>query len=502
MRSHRRNQTSHNIFPLKIKQLARMMKQNGKPLSDDIHFTIYEHQEKKIAVFYISYLIDTQQRDEFLLNPLLNKDTSWTNESLLNEIPLDEGKTCQTIDGIIENLLTGHICTYIEQEKDVVIFPLQHFEERALEKAETESIILGSQISFTESLSTNLNVIRTNIRSPDLVTEKITVGERFPTEVRLVYIQSLANARDVNTMRQRISDLKVDQIEDATVLKQYIEDDSMNIFPQFYSTELPDRFIYTITKGKIGVLVDQSTTGFIAPSTLFSFFESTEDLYMRWHTGSFLRLVRLVAMFLAIVVTPLYVAVVTFQYEILPTELLVSIGRSRAAVPFPPIIEALLLELIIELLREAGARLPTKVGQTMGIVGGLIIGEASVQAGLTSNILIIVVAMSALATFTTPSYLMGTSLRIIRFPLILLAGLYGLIGLMFGVSLIFIHLLRLTTLGRPYLAPLYPFEWKDLNKVFFRLPFQWQNMRARILLPKDLKRFSKINAEAKKDIDE
>src|SRR5690625_1496934 len=461
MSSSHRNQTSKNIFPLKINQLLRTMKQNFKYLFDDLHFTIYEHQDKRIAVFYISYLVDTNKLEEFILTPLLNKDTSWTNDSLLNEIPLDEGTTVKTIEEMIENLLTGNVYTYIEQEKEVVLFPVENIEERSLEKAETESIIIGSQIAFTESLSTNLNLIRTNINSPDLVTEKIMVGERFPKEVRIVYFNSLANSSDVNTIRQRISDLIVDQFEDVNVLNQYIEDDSMYIFPQFYSTELPDRFVYTITKGKIGVLVDQSTTGFIAPSTLFSFFESTEDLYMRWHTGSFLRLVRLVAMFLAIVVTPLYVAVVTFQYEILPTELLVSIGRSRAAVPFPPIIEALLLELIIELLREAGARLPTKVGQTMGIVGGLIIGEASVQAGLTSNILIIVVAMSALATFTTPSYLMGTSLRIIRFPLILLAGLYGLIGLMFGVSLIFIHLLRLTTLGRPYLAPLYPFRSEE-----------------------------------------
>jgi len=502
MSSSRRNQTSHNIFPLKIKQLERMMKRNGNHLSDDLHFSIYQHQNKQIAVFYIPYLIDPQKRDEFLLTPLLNNETAWTNESLLNTIPLEEGKETHTIEGITENLLTGHICTYIEQEKEGILFPLQHIEERSLEKAETESIILGSQVAFTESLSTNLNVVRTNINSPDLVMEKIMVGERFPTEVRIIYIKSLANSSDINTMRQRIADLKVDQIEDSTVLKQYIEDNSMNIFPQFYSTELPDRFTYTVTKGKVGVLVNNSTTGFIGPSTLFSFFESTEDLYMRWHTGSFLRIIRFIAMFLAIIITPSYVAIVTYQYEILPTELLVSIGRSRAAVPFPPVIEALLLELIIELLREAGARLPAKVGQTMGIVGGIIIGEASVQAGLTSNILIIVVAMSALATFTTPSYLMGTSLRIIRFPLIILAGLYGLIGLMFGLCFIIIHLLRLTTLGRPYLSPLYPFEWKDFNKSFFRLPFQWQNKRARILRVKDLQRFSKVRATIKKDIDE
>lgn len=223
---------------------------------------------------------------------------------------------------------------------------------------------------------------------------------------------------------------------------------------------------------------------------------------MRWQSGSFLRLLRFAAMFFSILITPTYVAALTYQYAIIPTQILISIGQSRATVPFPPIFEALLLEFLLELLREAGVRLPTKVGQTMGIVGGIVIGQAAVQAGLTSNILIIVVSMSALASFTTPSYLFGTTIRLIRFPLIILAGFLGLIGIVFGLSFLLIHALRLTSLGRPYLIPIYPLRLKDFNKVLFRTPFNHTSKRAGAYRPKILRRFSKKDANQIRDIDE
>ncbi|MBW9234449.1 spore germination protein, partial [Leptospira santarosai] len=183
------------------------------------------------------------------------------------------------------------------------------------------------------------------------------------------------------------------------------------------------------------------------------FFQSREDQNLRWPIASFLRILRFSAVFLSIYLTPMYVAALTFHYEIIPQSLLVPLSESRALVPFPPIIEALLLELIIELLREAGARLPTKVGQTIGIVGGIVIGTAAVQAGITSNILIIIVALSALASFTTPSYMMGNVIRVIRFPLILLAGFWGFYGIMLGFCFVLIHLIRQSSLGSPYTAP-------------------------------------------------
>ena len=502
MRKNRRSsKKTDNIFPINIDELEKLLQKEFKN-NPDLSFSKYEHQGKRIAVFCIPYLVEPTMLEESLLKPLLNKDVSWTSQKLVNEIPLGDSSTIDSLSKILETLVFGAVFIYIEQEDSVVSYILLNKEKRSLDKAETESLVLGPKIAFTESLITNLNIVRWRIRSKDLVMEEVKVGNTLPREVRIVYMKSIANETDVNTMRQRLMDLDVDEIEDSAVLQQYIEDDSLSIFPQFDSTELPDRFTYSVSQGKIGVLVENSPTGFIAPSSLFSFLESTEDLYMRWGAGSFLRFIRFIAMFFSIIITPAYVAAVTYQFGIIPTQLLISIGQSRAAVPFSPIFEALLLEFLIELLREAGARLPTKVGQTMGIVGGIVIGQAAVDAGLTSNILIIFVAMSALASFTSPSYLLGTTIRVVRFPLIILAGTLGLIGIVFGLSLLVIHLIRLTSLGRPYLTPLYPFQWRDMDKVFFRLPIYITNKRAKSYQPKKLIRFSGKEASKKRDIDE
>lgn len=497
------NQKTKTVFPLKADELEILVKSTFEYNSDeDLIFSTYDHQGKKIVVFGISYLMDTVKLESSLLDSLLSHTEAWTSQSLLNDIPLGDGSTTTLFKEILDQLLTGNIFVYIEEEQEIVYYPLYKEEKRSIEKSETESIIVGPQLAFTESLSTNLNILRQLTKSPDLVLEKLIVGKKIPREVRLVYLKSTANEADVNTMRQRILDLEVDELEDSNSLKQYIEDSPRSIFPQFYVTELPNRLSYTIQEGKIGVLVENSPLSFIGPSTFFSFFESMEDIYMNWVVGSFLRLLRMFATVAALLLTPLYVAIVTFQYELIPTQLLISIGQSRSSVPFPPIIEAILLELLIELLREAGARLPTKVGQTMGIVGGIVIGTAAVQAGLTSNILIIVVAMSALASFTTPSYLMGTSFRVLRFPMILLAGLYGLIGMMFGICFLLIHLLKLTSLGRPYLTPVYPLKLKDFNKVFFRSPPNRNFNRATMYRQSDPVRYSKKEAMKKRDIDE
>lgn len=497
-----RHQQDNHIFPLKIRELESIIKSKFKKNPDDLLFSTYEHQGEKIAIFCLPYLVDENKLEQNLLRTLLNKAEPWTNEKILNEIPLGKSSVTDSFQEVLNKLVLGEAFIYHEMEKSIISYNIQKSAERSIEKAEIETVILGPQIAFTEALETNLNLLRQSVVSPNLVFEKITVGNKIPREVRLVYLDSIANDTDINTMRQRLQDLDIDEVEDVSVLKQYVEDSSTNLFPQYYSTELPDRVSYVIKKGKIAVLMEDSPEAFIAPSTFFSFLESTEDLYMRWNVGSLLRFLRMFAMFISISITSFYVAAVTYQYELIPTELLVTLGKSRSEVPFPPVIEALLIEFLVELIREAGARLPTKVGQTIGIVGGIIIGESAVQAGLASNILIIAVAMSALASYTTPNYLMATSLRIIRFPMILLAATYGIVGIMFGFCFIIIHLLRLTSLDRPYLSPLYPLQIQDFNKVFYHLPRQFQNKRAKLLQTKKPVRYARHKAKEKKDIDE
>lgn len=493
-----------SIFPIKIKTLEQLLSDKFEN-NPDLKFSRYKVSNKEVAVFFIDYQVDMTMFQHALMDPLINfeiNNQKLTNENLLNELPLNSGGTVEFLETILEDLIIGKVFIYIEGENSVLAYLMPLKESRSLEKSETESLVLGPRISFTESLSKNLNIIRWLIKSPDLVLEKFEIGKVSPKDVRLVYLKSIANEDDVQTMRQRLIELDVDQVEDAIVLKQFMEDSQTNVFPQFDITERPDRFTYNILQGKLGVLVENSPSGFTAPATIFSFLESTEDLYMRWQGGTFYRLLRFFAMFFSIIIAPTYVAALTYQYAIIPTQLLISIGQSRASVPFPPIFEVLLLEFMLELLREAGARLPTKVGQTMGIVGGIVIGQAAVEAGLTSNILIILVAMSALASFVTPNYLFGTSIRLVRFPLILLAALFGLIGIVFGITLLIIHVTRLTSLGRPYLAPLYPLQLKDFNKVFFRTPFNLTDKRARVYRPKILKRYSKEDAKKMRDIDE
>ncbi len=497
------NKKETDIFPIKLDKLEKILKRefNNDP---DLKFNQYTVGDKRVAVFFIDYQIDSDQVQKGLLTPLVHfdrKQLKLSIKNLQNNLPLSTGSTIDKLEMILSKLIIGEVFIYIEGDNETLsyLFPIK--ESRSLEKAETESLVLGPKISFTESLAKNMNIVRWRIKSPDLIFEEFKIGTLSPKDVRLVYMKNLANDDDIQTMRQRLQELDVDEVEDAIVLKQYLEDSQTNLFPQFDITERPDRFTYGVTKGKVGILVENSPSGFIAPATMFSFLESTEDLYMRWQAGTFLRILRFLAMFFSILVTPTYVAALTYQYAIIPTQILISIGQSRAAVPFPPLFEAILLELILELLREAGARLPTKVGQTMGIVGGVVIGTAAVEAGLTSNILIIVVAMSALASFTTPSYLFGTTIRLIRFPLIILAGLFGLLGIVFGLALIIIHAVRLTSLGRPYLTPIYPLQIKDFNKILFRTPFNHTSKRAKSYRPKSIRRYSKEDANKTRDID-
>ena len=292
----RRRQWKKSIFPLQIDKLERILKSKFDS-NNDLLFSTFNVQGKNVAVFYISYVVESQKLENSLLEPLLSAKEPWTTEDILNEIPLETGSTETTLDEILEKIIHGSVFVYVEGEKEIVSYILLKKDKRSLEKAETESLVLGPKLSFTESIITNLNIVRWRIRSTDLVIEEFKVGKKVPRDVRLVYMKSAANEEDVQTMRQRLKELDVDEIEDSVVLKQYLEDDQLNLFPQFESTELPDKFSYAVTKGRLGVLVENSPTGIIAPSNLFTFLESTEDLYMRWHTGSFLRLLRIIAIF-------------------------------------------------------------------------------------------------------------------------------------------------------------------------------------------------------------
>ncbi|MBV6685816.1 spore germination protein [Bacillus sp. JRC01] len=472
---------------------------NGRiQTSSDLVLRQVVKSSQAFTIAYLEDLIDSEALHSHILRPLEDWPDPLSDEEVRNVISIGGLTTTDSIEDAVSHLLNGAAIVFQEESQYATIADISDPGTRSLEKAETESLVFGPKISFTESISKNLNLVRANVNDPNLCVETFEVGDRLKRKVQMVYIRDLADEENVNTFRQRIRDIEVDSILDSTVLTQMIEDNSYTFFPQFLTTELPDRVSVSLLHGKVGVLVDRSPTVIIGPSTFLSFFESTEDIYLRWNMGTFLRIVRFIAIFFSILLTPAYVAVITYHYEVIPSALLVSLGQSRSNVPFPPVFEALLLEFIIELLREAGARLPTKVGQTMGIVGGIVIGQASVEAGFTSNILIIIIAISALGSFTAPSYAIGTAVRVIRFPLIIMAGLYGGLGMMFCFCFLLIHLLRLTTLGRPYLSPAYPFRYQDLKYSLFRLPYQFLSKRPITNHPSDAGRIPEEKIKHKK----
>jgi len=441
-----------------------------------------------LTLIYIDNLVDDQTLNNDIIANLLNNPQE-TPEAIEMTISIPEIVKSNLLQETVESMINGSVVIHKDGYPQVLIGNIATRESRALSAPENESQVIGTQVGFNESLTTNISLIRRYIVSPNLCNEKLKIGTRTNTSVSLLYMNGIANEQMVNTLRQRITDLYIDELLDSAVLAEMIDDNSLSVFPQMLLTERPDRFCDAILDGKMGVIVDGSSMAIICPQAFTEFFRSQEDQNLRWQIATFLRLLRLAAFFLSVYLTPFYVAAVTFHYEVIPQAFLVPLSESRALVPFPPIFEALLLEFIIELLREAGARLPTKIGQTIGIVGGIVIGTAAVQAGITSNILLIIIALSALASFTSPSYMMGNVIRLIRFPIIILAGFWGFYGIMLAFCFILIHLLRQTSLGAPYMSPFYPPRMKDMRDSLIRMPIPLTAKRTSLTRPKDNNKF-------------
>jgi len=317
------------------------------------------------------------------------KHTNESPENITSNLTIAEVKMTDKVGEAVIAIMDGTVLIHVEGYSQVVSASIPTIDSRALSAPENESQVIGAQVGFNESLSTNVSLIRRYIKNPNLCNEKLEIGKQTKTTIAMLYIKDIASDEMVNTLRKRISDLKIDAVLDSSILEQLIDDNSLSIFPQMLLTERPDKLCAELLNGKLGVIVDGSSLAIVCPHSFLEFFQSQEDQNLRWPIATFARLLRFSAVVLSVLLSPLYVAALTFHYEVIPQTLLVPLSESRALVPFPPLFEALLLELIIELLREAGVRLPSKVGQTIGIVGGIVIGTAAVQAGITSNILII-----------------------------------------------------------------------------------------------------------------
>ncbi|MGE7183831.1 spore germination protein [Peribacillus sp. NPDC006672] len=473
-----RKEVDATAFQVTSKDFQELLKKFE--VSNDF-LTFQFPDENGYTISYFNSLVSDQQLHEQVLAVISNQPKKDLKQ-LKSDVPMEDMKVTTDINVIQRSVLAGSILIqYNKDDEMCLLIPCAHSVKRQTSIPESEYTVAGPKEAFVESLDTNLNLIRNRLPIPELQSKEFRVGSISQTRLVVLYIDGIVNQQIIKTVMQRIDDIEYDTIVDISFVSQMITDNRNSMFPQLIDTERPDHLASVLSEGKIGIMLDGSPHALVGPNTIISFFSSFEDYFQIWNLGTSFRLIRLFAVLFSVLSSPLYVAVLTYHYLVIPTDLLPILISSRGVIPFPPILEAIVLEGTIELLREAAVRLPAKVGSTIGIVGGIVIGTAAVEAGFVSNVLLMLVALAALASFTVPIYQISNTIRLIRFPFLIAAQLYGLFGIALCSAFILSHLLKLTSLGSPYLDPLYPLRIHDFKDSLIRLPFTKQTKRPQFL---------------------
>ncbi|GAB6099581.1 spore germination protein [Halanaerocella petrolearia] len=409
-------------------------------------------------------------------------------------LSLGEVTERKKFDNLLEDLLTGQAILFLDNYAVSLSLSIQAKEARDVTDPNTETVVRGPREGFVEDFNTNMSVLRRRIKTPDLKFESFKLGRVSKTDVVISYLKGVAPADLVAEVRQRVKNIDIDMINESGNIEQLIEDDPTSPFPQMSYTERPDGTAAALNEGRVIIIIDGTPYVLVVPSVFIHFLQSNEDYYERFLFPTAIRTLRLIAFFVAMLGPSIYIAITTYHQEMIPTPLLINIAASRSGVPFPAIIEALLMEVSFEALREAGLRLPRPVGQAVSIVGALVVGESAVQAGLVSQAMVIVVALTGIASFIIPAYNMGIAIRLIRFPIMFLAGSLGMFGITFAVLGLLIHLASLRSFGVPYLSPVTPLNWSGMKDTILKVPEWMKNKRPTYITKEDEERI-KPNAK-------
>lgn len=468
--------------PLKIKE--HVSKSPGENLryiekcfnySSDLKTRPISRHKKTGILVYLETVCDMEKIQNSVLIPFSkNSGKQLLIDQLITSVRLEKS---EDLDYGVDQMVRGHCLLILEEENKIYIFNASKINARSPEEPSNEKVVRGSHAGFVENLDINLNLIRRRITNRQLTIEYMELGTESNTRTAIIYMKGLADDDMLSTLKERMRSISTDMLFSPGYLEEFIEDKPFSPFPQTIYSERPDRVMAHLMDGRVAVFAEGSSDVVIAPVTIFSFFQSPDDYNSRVFAGSFFRLIRFVSFIVALTFPSLYIAVIAFHFEVIPNEIVVLVKSSVESVPFPPLIEAMIMAFTIELIREAGVRLPTPIGSTIGIVGGLIIGDAVINAGLISNMMVIIIAVTAVSSFTIPSYEMSTSIRLLTFPLMVSAASLGFLGMAFSLMFIIGHLCKLESFGTPYFAPLAPLTVRDLKDSFVRFPIWMFNKR-------------------------
>ena len=416
-------------------------------------FTI-DSIEKRAVLFFIPSMTDAKLIEEEIIKPLIT--TNIVIQDVPSAISASSISMEQEVKNAIKELNKGETLLLLEGETHVYIINTSKVEGRSVEKPQNETTLLGPKESFIESADINISLIRKKIRSEDFMVEKMTIGERSNNEVFIVYNKELASPKVLSEVKGRIGAIQKDAVQNLSLLIQHIEDRKRSLVPTILQTERPDRAATFIEDGFVILIMNNSPFALVTPATFWSFYHSADDHYLRVMYGNITRFLRIIAMFITLFTPSIYIAITNYHEEMLPTDLLLAIAGAREMVPFPAIFELLLLELAFELIREAGIRVPTPIGPTIGIVGALILGQAGVEANVVSPIVVIVVALSGLASYAISDLNLNYMIRTARFAFVISAGVFGIFGMVLCFMACLSYLTTIKSFGVPYLAPLTP----------------------------------------------
>ncbi|NOU69247.1 spore germination protein [Paenibacillus sp. LMG 31461] len=372
----------------------------------------------------------------------------------------------------VDLVLQGYVVMLFDGWNCAVAYKAATFDKRQVNEPVSEPVVQGPREGTVESIGINLGMIRQRIQSSQLKIEFVTAGDKTKTTIAFCYLEGVILPEILEEFRSRIDGIEQYDVSETSFIQDWIEDSAYTPFPQYRNTERTDVIAAALMDGKIAVLVDNSPMVMIAPAFLVDFISTSEDYYVRTIFASMIRLLRLIAFFIALTLPSIYIALSTFHPELIPSVLLLAILDTREGIPFPAFVEALIMEVSFELLREAGIRLPRPVGSAVSIVGALVIGQAAITAKITSPIMVIVVALTGIASFAIPHYDIAIAIRILRFPYMVAASLLGGFGLMIMFLLTLLHLTCLHTLGQPYLSSIAPFKARDLRDIVVRAPLR------------------------------
>lgn len=457
---------------------------------------IGKKNQVKAALVFLDGLIDTDSVSEFIMESLkmnsfeeeLSSPDKVMERIKENVLTISQVNMIASWEKMMLAILSGDTILLIDGTNKGMTCSTKGGEHRAISEPTGEPSVRGPQESFSESVRTNTALVRRRIRSSKLWMETMEIGDITRTDVVVMYIKGIASEKIVAEVKERLNQIETDEVLSSNTVEEFIIDKTLTPWPTIFVTERPDVVAGNLMDGRVVMFIDGTPHPLIVPATWNQFFHTAEDYYLRWNIATFLRFIRYFSFFLTLLGPAMFVAFLSYHPELIPTPLLVNLAAQRQGIPFPVFVEVILMELTFEILREAGLRMPRPYGQAVSIVGALVIGEAAVQAGIVTSAVVIVVAATAIGSFTIPHNSMMNAVRMLRFPIMMLAGLFGIYGIAFGMIVLVAHSCSLRSFGIPYLAPFAPMIPSDNTDTILRLPKPWLKNRQRLINQTKMKR--------------